>query len=87
MEIIASTTFLYKIDPSVNQQKPSNQHQMCFICNKNNKLVFNPSMENTLIVLVKISDPFSEYVRHPYATKNPTLVFCTYRLNTHLFLL
>ncbi len=47
---IASTSFMYKIVPSVNLQT-SNLHQICIVCNKNNnRRVFNLSVENTLIV-------------------------------------
>ncbi len=48
---ITGTTFLYKIFTSVNLQKIHQNYIKCTVCNKNNKLVFNPYVENTFIVL------------------------------------
>ncbi len=53
------------------------------LCNKNNNLMFNPSVENTSLFLVGISDLSSRVMRYPYA--KTTHVFSTDRLNTCLF--
>ncbi len=48
---LADTNFLYKIVLSVNLQEIHQINIKYLVCNKNNnKLVFNPSVENSLIV-------------------------------------
>ncbi len=75
---IAGTTFLYKIVPSVNLQNTNQLNIKCIVCYKNNKRVFNLSVDITFIVSGGL-------LRCPDA--KTTRVFSTQRLSSCLLLL
>ncbi len=82
-DYIAGTIFLYKIVPSVNLQKIHQINIKCIVCNKNNKLMFNLSVENTFVVFGR--ECSSKLVKYP-CTKITHVFFTDWTLICYCYI-